>query len=32
MLRSKRIGHLFQDRFKSIPVEENTYLLECIRY
>lgn len=30
--RHKRIGHLFQDRFKSIPVEENTYLLECIRY
>lgn len=28
----KRIGHLFQDRFKSIPVEENTYLLECVRY
>lgn len=30
--RYKRIGHLFQDRFKSIPVEENTYLLECVRY
>ena len=28
----KRIGHLFQDRFKSIPVEEEKYLLECIRY
>lgn len=28
----KRIGHLFQDRFKSIPVEKETYLLECVRY
>ena len=28
----KRIGHLFQDRFKSIPVEEEKYLLECVRY
>ena len=28
----KRIGHLFQDRFKSIPVEEERYLLECVRY
>jgi len=27
-----RIGHLFQDRFKSIPVEEEKYLLECVRY
>lgn len=27
-----RIGHLFQDRFKSIPVEEERYLLECVRY
>lgn len=28
----KRVGHLFQDRFKSIPVEKNKYLLECVRY
>lgn len=28
----KRIGHLFQDRFKSIPVEREKYLLECVRY
>lgn len=28
----KRVGHLFQDRFKSIPVENDKYLLECIRY
>lgn len=28
----KRIGHLFQDRFKSIPVEKEKYLLECVRY
>lgn len=28
----KRVGHLFQDRFKSIPVEEERYLLECVRY
>jgi putative transposase len=26
------IGHVFQDRFKSIPVENNSYLLECGRY
>ncbi len=28
----KRVGHLFQDRFKSIPVEKDEYLLECVRY
>ena len=28
----KRIGHLFQDRFKSIPIENKKYLLECVRY
>lgn len=28
----KRVGHLFQDRFKSIPVEDSKYLLECVRY
>jgi len=26
------IGHVFQDRFKSLPVNDNTYLLECGRY
>jgi putative transposase len=30
--RYTHIGHVFQDRFKSIPVEENSYLLECGRY
>ena len=28
----KRIGHLFQDRYKSIPVENQKYMLECLRY
>ena len=27
-----RVGHLFQDRFKSEPVDDNTYLLAVIRY
>jgi putative transposase len=27
-----RVGHLWQDRFKSFPVEATTYLLECGRY
>lgn len=27
-----RIGHLFQGRFKSIVVDENTYVMELIRY
>jgi len=27
-----RTGHLFQDRFKSEPVESDTYLLTVIRY
>ncbi|OVE76812.1 hypothetical protein BVX98_04675 [bacterium F11] len=26
------VGHVFQDRFKSLPVTDNTYLLECGRY
>lgn len=26
------VGHVFQDRFKSGPVEDNRYLLECGRY
>ena len=28
----QRIGHLFQDRYKSEPVEDDTYLLTVIRY
>ena len=28
----KRVGHLWQGRFKSFPVEEDRYLLECGRY
>ncbi len=31
-LRHKRSGHLFQNRYKSIVCEEDTYLLELIRY
>ena len=27
-----RVGHLFQDRFKSEPVEDNVYLLTVFRY
>ena len=30
--RHHRIGHLFQNRYKSIVVEEDPYLLELIRY
>lgn len=30
--RHKRVGHLFQNRFKSILVEEEPYLLELVRY
>lgn len=28
----KRVGHLFQDRFKSETIENDNYLLEAIRY
>lgn len=31
-LRHKRVGHLFQNRYKSIVCEEEPYLLELIRY
>jgi len=31
-LRHRRVGHLFQNRYKSIVCEEETYLLELIRY
>jgi REP element-mobilizing transposase RayT len=30
--RHKRVGHLFQNRYKSIVVEEELYLLELVRY
>lgn len=30
--RHKRSGHLFQNRYKSFVVEEESYLLELIRY
>jgi REP element-mobilizing transposase RayT len=30
--RHKRRGHLFQNRYKSIVVEEDPYLLELVRY
>ncbi|MBI2114249.1 MAG: transposase [candidate division NC10 bacterium] len=30
--RHKRVGHLFQNRYKSIVVEEDRYLLELVRY
>lgn len=30
--RHKRQGHLFQNRYKSILVEEDPYLLELVRY
>ncbi len=31
-LRHKRQGHLFQNRYKSLVVEEETYFLELVRY
>ena len=30
--RHKRYGHLFQNRYKSILCQEDTYLLELVRY
>ena len=30
--RYKRVGHLFQNRYRSIVVEEEPYLLELVRY
>ncbi|MBI4574245.1 MAG: transposase [candidate division NC10 bacterium] len=30
--RHKRVGHLFQNRYKSVVVEEDRYLLELVRY
>lgn len=31
-LQHKRSGHLFQNRYKSIACQEDTYLLELVRY
>ena len=31
-LKYNRVGHLFQDRYKSEPVEDDAYLLTVIRY
>ena len=28
----ERVGHLFQDRFRSEPVEDDTYFLTVLRY
>ncbi len=30
--KNKRVGHVFQDRFRSEPVEDDAYLLSVIRY
>ncbi len=30
--RHRRVGHLFQNRYKSILVEEDAYFLELVRY
>lgn len=31
-LKHKKVGHLWQDRFKSKIIEKDAYLLECINY
>ena len=31
-IKYQRVGHLFQDRYKSEPVETETYLLQVVRY
>ena len=31
-LKYHRVGHLFQDRYKSEPVEDNSYLLTVLRF
>ena len=31
-VKYQRVGHLFQDRFKSDPVDDDAYLLTLIRY
>lgn len=30
--RYEHVGFLFQNRYKSIPIEKDVYLLECARY
>jgi putative transposase len=30
--RHKKVGHLWQDRFKSKVIEKDSYLLGCIKY
>ena len=30
--RHQRVGHLFQNRYKSVVVEEDAYLLQLVRY
>ncbi len=30
--RHRRVGHLFQNRYQSVVVEEEPYLLELVRY
>ena len=30
--RHRRVGHLFQNRYKSVVCEENPYLLELVRF
>ena len=31
-MRHERVGHLFEGRFKSLPIESNEYLLQAVRY
>ena len=31
-VKYQRVGHLFQDRFKSEPIETNEYFLTVLRY
>ena len=31
-IKYERVGHLFQDRYKSEPVEDEAYLLTVFRY
>jgi putative transposase len=31
-LKYNKVGHLWQDRFKSKVIEKDAYLLECIKY
>lgn len=31
-VKYNRVGHVFQDRFKSEPVEDERYLMAVIRY